>query len=163
MQDDYRILVKEHLICGVQIHVGVANRDLAVRLSQRLRSVTPALLAPGLISLLARRSPATPACGPWPGNGGRPPGLPRSNRLTTTTACWSSIATGVITDTKMSYWDVRPGHDYPTVELRVCDACPLVDDALLIAGLFRAAVEEAERDASRDATARTAGPLHWRR
>jgi carboxylate-amine ligase len=45
MQDDYRILVKEHLICGLQIHVGVADRDLAVRLSQRLRSVTPLLLA----------------------------------------------------------------------------------------------------------------------
>jgi carboxylate-amine ligase len=34
----------------------------------------------------------------------------------------------------------------PTLELRVCDACPLVDDAVLVAGLFRALVRAAEQD-----------------
>ncbi len=51
----------------------------------------------------------------------------------------------MITDAKMAYFDVRPSSHVPTVELRVCDACPLVDDAILIAGLFRALVAEAGR------------------
>ena len=34
MQDDYRLLVDEQLICGTQVHVGVADRDLAVRAAQ---------------------------------------------------------------------------------------------------------------------------------
>ncbi len=54
------------------------------------------------------------------------------------------IATGVIADAKMAYFDVRPSSHVPTVELRVCDACPLVDDAVLIAGLFRGLVATAE-------------------
>jgi carboxylate-amine ligase len=39
---------------------------------------------------------------------------------------------------------VRPSAHAPTLELRVCDACPLIDDAVLIAGLFRALVRSAE-------------------
>ena len=50
------------------------------------------------------------------------------------------ISTGVIADAKMAYFDVRPSTHAPTLELRTCDACPIVDDAVLIAGLFRAAV-----------------------
>ncbi len=37
----------------------------------------------------------------------------------------------------MAYFDVRPSSHAPTLELRVCDACPLVDDVVLIAGIFR--------------------------
>ncbi|MES1207929.1 MAG: circularly permuted type 2 ATP-grasp protein, partial [Pseudomonadota bacterium] len=40
----------------------------------------------------------------------------------------------------MIYFDVRPSAHAPTLELRVCDSCPSVDTAVLIAGLFRAAV-----------------------
>ena len=56
------------------------------------------------------------------------------------------INTGVIADAKMAYFDVRPSAHAPTLELRTCDACPIVDDAVLIAGLFRASVLAAERD-----------------
>jgi glutamate---cysteine ligase / carboxylate-amine ligase len=56
------------------------------------------------------------------------------------------ISSGVIADEKMAYFDVRPSSHAPTLELRVCDACPVVDDAILIAGLFRAAVRAAEID-----------------
>ena len=34
------------------------------------------------------------------------------------------IGSGVISDPKMAYFDVRPSAHVPTVELRVCDACP---------------------------------------
>ena len=52
----------------------------------------------------------------------------------------------MISDAKMAYFDVRPSTHVPTLELRTCDACPLVDDAVLIAGLFRAAVAQGAED-----------------
>jgi carboxylate-amine ligase len=45
----------------------------------------------------------------------------------------------------MIYFDVRPSAHVPTLELRVPDACPDVDDVVLLAGLFRALVRR-ERD-----------------
>jgi len=51
------------------------------------------------------------------------------------------VATGVITDAGMSYFDVRPALRTPTLELRVCDSCPRADTIVLIAALFRALVQ----------------------
>ena len=66
----------------------------------------------------------------------------------------------------MAYFDVRPSSHVPTIELRVCDACPIVDDAILIAGLFRALVAEAELALERPAVRSRPAPLHraamWR-
>src|ERR1700736_6258861 len=58
------------------------------------------------------------------------------------------VASGVISDAGMVYFDVRPSNSAPTLELRVCDSCPSVDTIVLIAGLFRALVER-EVDAAR--------------
>jgi carboxylate-amine ligase len=46
----------------------------------------------------------------------------------------------------MIYFDVRPSAHVPTVELRIPDACPDVDDVVLLAGLFRALIRR-EREA----------------
>src|SRR4051795_12279139 len=45
MQEQYRLLVDEQLICGTQIHVGVSDRDLAVEVGQRISPDLPVLLA----------------------------------------------------------------------------------------------------------------------
>ena len=45
MQEQYRLLVDEQLICGTQVHVGVADRDLAVEITQRIQKRLPAQLA----------------------------------------------------------------------------------------------------------------------
>jgi len=50
------------------------------------------------------------------------------------------VRSGVITDPGMIYFDVRPSAHLPTVELRICDACPRLEDVVLLAGLFRALV-----------------------
>ena len=34
------------------------------------------------------------------------------------------------------WWDIRPSHAYPTVELRICDICPRIDDALCMVALY---------------------------
>lgn len=149
MQEQYRLLVDEQLICGTQIHVGIADRDLAVEIMQRIAPTLPVLLALSASSPFwngqntGYASIRTTIWQRWPSAG-------------TTGALESAaeydellddlIASGVIADRKMAYFDVRPSSHAPTLELRVCDACPLVDDAVLIAGLFRASVRAAELD-----------------
>ena len=58
------------------------------------------------------------------------------------------IDSGTISDPGMVYFDVRPSAHVPTVELRVCDACPEVDFVVLIAGLFRALVRRARQESA---------------
>src|SRR3954447_24123158 len=149
MQEQYRLLVDEQLICGTQIHVGVADRDVAVEIAQRIARDLPVLLA------LSASSPywngqdtgyasiRTIIWQRWPsaGSPGRISSAAEYDQLIA-----DLISSGVIADAKMAYFDVRPSAHVPTLELRVCDACPLVDDAVLIAGLFRALARAAELD-----------------
>ncbi|WP_113704128.1 carboxylate-amine ligase [Nonomuraea lactucae] len=151
MLDHYQHLTREQLICGTQVHAEIDDPDLAVLVSHRLAPWLGPLLALSCSSpywlgadtgyasyrtLVWRRWPTS---GPmaWYGTaadyGRMVAGLVRS---------------GVISDPGMIYFDVRPSAHVPTVELRVCDSCPRVDDIVLIAGLFRALVAR-ELDAAR--------------
>ncbi len=149
MQEQYRLLVDEQLICGLQIHVGVSDRDLAVQIMQRIAADLPILLAlsasspywneqdtgyASIRSIIWQRWPTAGATG-------RLRSAREYDELIT-----DLINTGVIADEKMAYFDVRPSAHVPTLELRTCDACPLVDDAIAIAGLFRALVRAAEQN-----------------
>ncbi len=170
MQEQYRLLVDEQLICGLQIHVGVSDKDLAVAIMQRVARELPVLLA------LSASSPywngedtgyasiRTIIWQRWPSAGATGPLRSAAEYESLIT---DLINTGVIADAKMAYFDVRPSSHAPTLELRVCDACPIVDDAVLIAGLFRAAVRRAELDiASAKPFDPTPVPIHraaiWR-
>ena len=149
MQEQYRLLVDEQLICGTQVHVGVADRDLAVDIGQRMARDLPALLALSASSPYWNGSDTgyasirTIIWQRWPtaGSTGRLASAAEYDKLLA-----DLIGSGVIADAKMAYFDVRPSSHVPTLELRVCDACPLVDDAVLIAGLFRAMVRAGELD-----------------
>src|SRR3954454_25006254 len=149
MQEQYRLLVDEQLICGTQVHVGVADRDLAVQVAQRVARDLPTLLALSASSPYWNGSDTgyasirTIIWQRWP-TAGAPGPLASAQEYDDLVA--DLINTGVIADPKMAYFDVRPSSHAPTLELRVCDATPIVDDAILIAGLFRAGVLAAERD-----------------
>ena len=149
MQEQYRMLVDEQLICGLQIHVGVSDRDLAVEIMQRVAPDLPLLLALSASSPFwngqdtGYASIRTTIWQRWP-SAGTTGALGSAREYDELLA--DLIASGVIADQKMAYFDVRPSSHAPTLELRVCDACPLVDDAVLIAGLFRALVRTAELD-----------------
>ena len=149
MLDDYQLLVREQLICGAQVHVGIADRDEAVSVAQRVAPALPVLLA------LSASSPY------WMGED--------SGYASTRSLIWlrwptagdsgvvtsaadhdalvaDLIASGTITDPKMVYFDVRPSAHLPTVELRVTDSCPDVDTVVLLAGLFRGLVLRAREE-----------------
>jgi carboxylate-amine ligase len=164
MQEQYRLLVDEQLICGTQVHVGVSDRDLAVEIAQRVARDLPVLLALSASSPFwnghdtGYASIRTIIWQRWPTSGSTGP-LASAAEYDELLA--DLIGSGVIADARMAYFDVRPSSHAPTLELRVCDACPLVDDAVLIAGLFRAMVWAAELDveAGRPHTPAPA-PLH---
>ncbi len=149
-KDRYRSLAdgmgqvaNETLICGMHVHVGVADREDRVRVLDELRPWLPVLLA------LSASSPywegrdtgldsfRTPIFRRWPQTG-----MPQPF------ADWAELealvaalaAAGAITDGTNLYWDLRPSWRFDTVEVRIADVCPAVDEALAIAGLVRALV-----------------------
>jgi glutamate---cysteine ligase / carboxylate-amine ligase len=158
MLADYQLLAREQLICGTQVHVGVDNRDEAVAVAHRVAAYLPTLLALSASSPFASdgsdtgySSMRTLVWQRWPTTGLAAPvhSAEEYDELVT-----NLVASGVIADGGMVYFDVRPSNSAPTLELRVCDSCPSVDTIVLIAGLFRALVER-EVDASRAGTPAT--------
>jgi carboxylate-amine ligase len=45
------------------------------------------------------------------------------------------IDLGVIEDTSKIWWDLRPSARFPTIENRICDVSPLIEDTLSLAAL----------------------------
>lgn len=56
------------------------------------------------------------------------------------------VATGMLLDEGMVYWYARLSAHYPTVEIRIGDVCPSLDDTILVAGLVRSLVGTALTD-----------------
>ena len=47
------------------------------------------------------------------------------------------VSAGLIEDATKIWWDLRPSARFPTLEMRVTDVCPLIEDAIAIAALFQ--------------------------
>jgi carboxylate-amine ligase len=43
---------------------------------------------------------------------------------------------GLLQDATMLWWDVRPSVNFPTLEMRITDVCPRLDDAICIAAIY---------------------------
>ncbi|WP_216588706.1 carboxylate-amine ligase [Streptomyces brasiliscabiei] len=146
MVDEYRRVADEHLVCSAQVHVDVPDRDTAVRIMCAVSPWLPPLLA------LSASSPfwlgtdtgyaswRTMLWQRWPTAG--PVGC-FAGADDYDAAIEGLIRSGVIKDSGMVYYDLRPSDHQRTLELRVCDASPRIETVVLIAGLFRALVEDA--------------------
>jgi carboxylate-amine ligase len=143
MYEEYRQLVVEQQVCACQVHVSVPDRDLAVRVCRRVRAWLPVLLALSASSPMFRgadtgyASYRTVALSRWP-TVGPPPDFDSAKEYDEEVS--TLVNSGVISDAGMIYYDARPSARYPTVEIRVADSCPLVDDVVLLACLCRALV-----------------------
>ncbi|GIH94190.1 glutamate--cysteine ligase [Planobispora siamensis] len=169
MLADYQLLTREQVICGTQVHAEVEDRDLAVVIAHRLAPWVPSLLALSVSSPYwlgadtgyAAYRPLVWQRWPTAGPVARFSSAAEYDRLIE-----DLVRSEVITDPGMIYFDIRPSAHVPTVELRVCDACPRVGDIVLIAGLFRALVarelEEVRNGADRQVRLEMVRAASWR-
>ncbi len=135
--------VRRLIVGGMHIHAGFGSADERVRVMTALRRHLPLLHA---------------LSGSSPFNAGRETGF-KSYRLTMMGALPRTSVPGpllsvadyervvasyqrmnFIQDSSELWWDIRPSRAHPTVELRVCDVCPRIDDAVSIAALYAALV-----------------------
>uniref|UniRef100_UPI002A805D0C carboxylate-amine ligase n=1 Tax=Streptomyces sp. CRN 30 TaxID=3075613 RepID=UPI002A805D0C len=151
MQRQAPQLVAEQLINGMHVHVGVAGRRSGVEVLNRLRVWLPVLTAMSANSPLwdghdtGFASWRTIVFGRWPVSG-VPPCFAdeadyhaRARRL---------VSAGVIADTGQLYWQARLSEHYPTVEVRCLDVQLGADEAVMFAGIVRALVDTAVREAA---------------
>ncbi|MFW5655267.1 MAG: carboxylate-amine ligase [Roseicyclus sp.] len=128
------------LISGMHVHVGIPDPEHRIDLMDQLAYTLPHLLA------LSASSPF------WQGvDTGLASyrltifdNLPRTG-LPPSFASWAEyqrstgvlIDLGVIEDTTKIWWDLRPSHRFPTLETRICDVCPRLEDALTLAAVVQ--------------------------
>ena len=136
---DFQEVVRRYLVGGMHIHAGFGDADSRIRVMTALRRYLPVLHA------LSSSSPF---------NEGRETGL-KSYRLTLIGAMPRTSlpppfrsraeydrlvadyqAMEFIGDGSELWWDARPAVRFPTVELRICDICPRLEDSLTIAALY---------------------------
>jgi len=129
---------------GLHVHVGVESGDKAVMICDRIMQHLPTLLA------LSASSPY------WEGRDTGlqsyrskvMEGLPTAG-LPTLMRNWSEYVwlvnhmeeTGFINTIREIWWDVRPHHNFGTVEVRVCDMPGTLDDVCGLAALIQCLVQ----------------------
>ncbi|HEV7657753.1 MAG TPA: glutamate--cysteine ligase [Mycobacteriales bacterium] len=145
---EYAEVGREQLVCAMQTQVGVEDREQAVAALPYVGAWLPVLLA------LSASSPyfdgedtgyasyRSVLWSRWP-SAGPPLAFASAAEYDETVA--ALVASGTVADPGMVYFDVRPSARYPTLEVRICDAVPLLDDAVTLAGLARALVVTALR------------------
>jgi glutamate---cysteine ligase / carboxylate-amine ligase len=157
-------------LCGCHVHVGVADRELAVQVCNHLRpwlSVIAAIAANSPYHLGADTGYASwrsVQLERWPSLG---PSPYFADADAYDRAVAQLIETGVMLDEGMVLWHARPSARYPTVEVRVADVCTSVDDTMLVAALVRALVATVIDDVRAGAPAPTLPAhllraAHWR-
>ena len=136
---DMGAVAAQMLIGGMHVHVGVEDPDLRIDLMGQVAYFIPHLLA------LTTSSPY------WSGDDTGMQSyrktvfkaMPRTGIPPNFTS-WSGyrrhvdalVGPGVIEDATKIWWEVRPSDRYPTLELRTCDVCPDLEDALTVAATY---------------------------
>jgi len=158
LQDMARRLVT----CGLHIHVGVDSGDKAVMICDRIMRHLPTFLA------LSCNSPF------WEGRitglqshrSKIMEGLPTAG-LPTLMRNWSEyvwlvnhmIDTGFMNTIREIWWDVRPHHNFGTVEVRVCDMPGSLDDVLAITALVQSLIKALSDDIDQGAYQHDCHPM----
>ena len=128
---------------GMHVHVSVPDPQTGVQVLNHLRPWLPVLQAATANSPLSDGADTGYASWRsmmwerWP-TVGPTPYLASHEQYEELVAAVQS--TGAMLDEGMLYWYARLAVNYPTVEIRMGDVCPTLDDALLLAALARGLV-----------------------
>lgn len=136
---DLQTVVRRLMTCGMHVHVGLDDDELRIDLLNQVIYFLPHLLA------FSTSSPF------WQGEDTGLKSyrlsvfdeLPRTG-IPNVFESWPEyqrhvdalINAGLIEDATKLWWDVRPSHRYPTLEMRITDVCTRIDDAVTIGALF---------------------------
>ena len=160
--DQLQILARRMVTFGLHVHVGVDSGDKAVMICDRILRHLPTLLA------LSSNSPF------WEG---QPTGLQsyRSKimELLPTAGMpplmrnWSEyvwlvnhmVNTGFIDTIRELWWDVRPHHNFGTVEVRMCDMPGNLEDTLALSALIHCLVKALSDDIDQGAYQHDCHPM----
>ncbi|MDT4922268.1 MAG: glutamate---cysteine ligase / carboxylate-amine ligase [Pseudonocardiales bacterium] len=134
---------RQQLVCAMHVHVDVASDDEGVAAINGMARWLPVLLALSANSPFAGGGDTGYASyrrivwDRWPSAGviGHLADAAEYHRTVA-----HLVETGAARDRGMIYFDARLSASYPTVEIRVCDVLPTVDEAATLAGLCRALV-----------------------
>ncbi len=138
--NDMQYVARRMVISGMHVHLGIEDEPLRFDLLSQLSYFLPHLLA------LSTSSPF------WRGENtglhsyrlsvfdelprtGLPPAFTSPDEYHRTVAVL--VGAGEIEDATKIWWDMRPSARFPTVEMRITDMCPRLDDAITVAALFR--------------------------
>ncbi|HEY0002347.1 MAG TPA: glutamate--cysteine ligase [Actinoplanes sp.] len=130
-------------MCGTHVHVSVPDPETGVQILNHLRAWLPILQAATANSPLSGGRDTTYASWRsmqwerWP-TVGPTPYLESHEQYETLVA--DLVASGAMLDEGMLYWYARLSANYPTVEIRMGDVMPTLDDSVLLAALTRALV-----------------------
>ncbi|MFI5494647.1 glutamate--cysteine ligase [Actinoplanes sp. NPDC051859] len=128
---------------GMHVHVSVPDPETGVQVLNHLRPWLPIFQAAAANSPLfaghdtGYASWRSMLWERWP-TVGPAPYLESHEHYETLVA--DLIASGAMLDEGMLYWYARLSANYPTVEIRMGDVCPSLDDTILLAALARALV-----------------------
>ncbi|MEQ6247773.1 carboxylate-amine ligase [Sulfitobacter sp. HNIBRBA3233] len=143
LERELESVARRMLICGMHVHAGVDAEAMRIDLMPQLSYFLPHLLA------LSTSSPF------WSGRDtglasyrlsvfdnmprtGLPPAFDSWDQYQRTAG--TLIDLGVIEDTSKIWWDLRPSDQYPTLETRICDVQPRLEDSVALAGLVQSLV-----------------------
>lgn len=155
---------------GMHIHVGIADPEIGVQVLNHLRPWLPVLQAATANSPFHEGVDTRYASWRsvlwerWP-TVGPTPYLESAEHYRTLLD--DLITSGAMLDEGMLYWYARLSANYPTVELRIGDVCPTLDDTMLVAALARALAATVLRDVLAGVPAPRYEPAllsaaHWR-
>lgn len=139
LNEDLQTVVRRLMICGMHVHIGIDDNELRLDLLNQVSYFLPHLLA------FSTSSPF------WQGEDTGLKSyrlsvfneLPRTG-LPNTFDSWPEyqrhvdtlIKAGLIKDATKLWWDIRPSHRFPTLEMRIADVCTSLNDGIAIAALF---------------------------
>lgn len=149
LMSDYAAIGRRSLVCGLHVHVSVPEGVDRIALMNRLLPWLPLFLALSCSSPFWRGQPTglssyrQAAYDEWPRAG-----LPDAFADDADYARFLDTlrVAGAARDGSEVWWAIRPSSRFPTLELRICDACTRIEDTLALASAFRCLVRAHLRD-----------------
>ncbi|KPG69181.1 carboxylate-amine ligase [Pseudomonas libanensis] len=144
--DDIQYVARRSVLCGLHVHVQVPQSLDRIAVMNQVSPWLPLLLLLSCSSPFWDGAPSgfmsyrQAACDEWP-RMGVPEHFADWNDYLRYLALLQRM--GAIKADGNGWWGIRPAARYPTLELRMTDACPRLADALALATLFRVMVTHA--------------------